>query len=334
MTATQQWQPTQQWENTDIPRDHMDRPLIMTPDGGKRVPYRRCTTFVGALEDRYNLEKWKMRRVAWGMGQRGDLVMAAAAAHIDDKKTLDGTAKEAMEFTASAAKANIGTALHKLTHRMDLGYNLGRIPAPHDKDIKAYAAEMKRHGVKHVAIETFRVFDDWKVAGTADRIVEIDGQYYIADIKTGDIERVHKIVMQLAMYEMSIPYNIGTDVREVDPWPINHDRGLVIYLPQGEARCELHWVDLQRGRVGLQTCFRVFEFRGISRSKLTWPVKDQMEFPITTPGVNLVARVDHMVTMDELRALYFEATTNNLASPDFVAAVHRRKAELATAQQS
>lgn len=325
---------TNEWGNTEIPRDGLDRPLVMNIEGTKRSAYRRTTTFVGALEDRYNLEKWKMRRVAWGMGQRADLVMAAAASHIDDKKTLDATCASAMEVAESAAKSNLGTALHKLCERMDRGVNLGRVPAPHDKDIKAYEQTMHRNHISHAAIESFRVHDPWKVAGTTDRIIEWDGEFYIADIKTGDIERMHKIVMQLAMYQLSVAYDVALDKRCDDPYPINTERGLVIHLPSGEAECSLHWVDLREGRRGLSVCQGVFGFRSTPRKKLTWPVKDQMEFPITVPGVNVIARVDHMGTMDELHDLYRNAVTSNLATPDFVEAVTRRKAELETEQLS
>ena len=65
----------------EIPRDQWGRPMILPPKGKKRVPYRRTTTFVGCLDDMNNLMKWQARQVAYGMGQRDDLVLAAAAVH-------------------------------------------------------------------------------------------------------------------------------------------------------------------------------------------------------------------------------------------------------------
>lgn len=66
-----------QFVNTEIPRDRWGRPMILPPKGKKRVAYRRVTTFVGCLEDTYNLMNWKNRQVAYGMGQRKDLILAS-----------------------------------------------------------------------------------------------------------------------------------------------------------------------------------------------------------------------------------------------------------------
>lgn len=318
----------QNWENVEIPRDRMDRPLVLLPDGSKRVAYRRTTTFVGALEDRYNLELWKLRRASWGLGQRPDLVLKAASLHIDDKKGLDEVAAEAMAYAEAAAKATIGTALHKLCERLDRGQPMGRIPAPHDADIRAYEACMSRYGITHKAIETFRVHDGWRIAGTADRISQIDGENVISDIKTGDIDRIHKIVMQLAMYRLSQPYDIATDKRFDDPYPISTSKGLIIHLPSGTGECFLHWVDLEKGRRGLQACWKVFDFRGVKRKELTWPVANQHELPITGTKVNYETMVISCNTLDELRDLYFDAQVNNADTEDFIAAVKARKAVL------
>lgn len=313
----------QNWEQVEIPRDGLDRPMVMLPDGSKRKGYRRTTTFVGALEDRYNLEKWKLRRVAWGLGQRPDLVLAASAVHIDDKLALDEIAKNAMEAAEASAKATKGTALHKLCERLDRGQPLGNIPPPHDADIRAYEQCMTRHRITHKAIETFRVHDKWRVAGTADRISEMDGVNYIADIKTGDIDRMHKIVMQLAMYRLSQPYDIATDKRYDDPYEISQSMGLIIHLPSGSGECFLHWVDLAAGRRGLQACWKVFDFRGVKRKELTWPVTD------TVGRVDHMLRVDECDDIDELKELYLEAQAAGKCDKAFIAAVKARKAALA-----
>lgn len=40
------------FQNVELPRDRFGRPMVMPPSGkGKRIPYRRCTTFVGCLDD-------------------------------------------------------------------------------------------------------------------------------------------------------------------------------------------------------------------------------------------------------------------------------------------
>ena len=61
---------TPEWENAEIPRDRWGRPLIVPENGGDRIPYRRCTTFVGCLDDQTGLSKWLNRRVAFGVAHR------------------------------------------------------------------------------------------------------------------------------------------------------------------------------------------------------------------------------------------------------------------------
>lgn len=60
-------------------RDSWGRPLVAPPNGGTRVPYRRTTTFVDALENTAGLTRWKLRQLASGLSHRPDLVLAIAA---------------------------------------------------------------------------------------------------------------------------------------------------------------------------------------------------------------------------------------------------------------
>jgi hypothetical protein len=196
------------WANTEIPRDRWGRPLVLPPGRrAKRLAYRRVTTFVNALEDTHGLMEWKNRQVAYGMGQRKDLVLAAAASDPDDKKKLAEIASAAAEHALSSASATTGTALHALTQRIDSGQPLGVVPVEYEADIDAYREATK--DIEWLGIEQFRVYDKWQVAGTADRIGrDHKGRVRVYDIKTGSIDFAHKISMQLAMYSRSTPYSI------------------------------------------------------------------------------------------------------------------------------
>src|SRR5215831_14489249 len=96
-----------------IRRDRWLRPLVVPPGGGKPVPYTRCTTYVSALEDTYNLSRWQQRMVAIGLAERQDLLLAVAA-HRDDKAHLNELCEKALEAAKGSAPATTGTALHKL----------------------------------------------------------------------------------------------------------------------------------------------------------------------------------------------------------------------------
>ena len=135
-------------------------------------------------------------------------MLAAAAADPADNR-LDEIVEKAVEH--STAAATTGTSLHALTERLDRGQKLGAVPEPYGADLKAY--EKATAGIEWTDIETFRVLDGWRVAGTADRVGRIDGTLVIADIKTGSIDYPLKFAMQLAVYARSLPYDIGTDTR-------------------------------------------------------------------------------------------------------------------------
>lgn len=335
----------------DIPRDRWDRPLIYpAPAKGKthadvveahragskrHAPkaYRRTTRFIGVLEERFELEQWLQRMVALGMGQRPDLVVAAASltADRDDKKALNKVAADAKETARSAAKATTGTALHKLCERLDHGQDVGTVPAPYDQDLAAYAATRDRYGLKYAAVEQMRVHDNWQVAGTPDRIVWYNGKLYIADIKTGNVDfdnTQREICCQMAMYAHSVAYDHNTGRTEDVP-PVDRQRAIIIHLPAGEGRCELHWADISAGWEGCQHAKNVWDWRSRKdnfRSVDSEPANHLEKLALNPTAAELAAQCS---TLDELRALW--AATAALPgglTPDFEASATKRANEL------
>lgn len=242
-----------------VPRDRYGRPMVIPPGGGKPTAYRRVTTFIDVLDDRFALEAWKQRQVAHGMAARSDLVLKAASA-AGDKATLNEVVKAANEAAGSSQAATTGTALHAITEQLDRGED-PLIPPSSQPDVDAY-----RNVTKDMAmhlIEVFVVHDELKVGGTFDRIVELDGTRYVADIKTGKIDwGASKIAMQLALYANSQHYDPGNGRRS--PLDVDTTRGLVIHLPAGAGECSLHWADLTLGWTGVQIAKDVWDWRGLS----------------------------------------------------------------------
>jgi hypothetical protein len=279
-----------------VERDRYGRPLVIPPGGGKKVSYRRVTTFIDVLDDRYALELWKQRQVAHGLAMRPDLVLKAASA-AGDKKTLNEVVKTASEAAGSTQAATVGTALHAITEQIDRGED-ALIPPSAQADVDAY-----RRATEHLTmrmIEVFVVNDDLQVGGTFDRVVELDGTLYVADIKTGTIDwGAEKIAMQLALYARSRRYEVRTGQRadlEVDT-----TRGLVIHLPAGAGQCELKWADLAIGWSGVQIAKDVWDWRGLS---------GQLE--ATPPGQsnNLLDLVNLAGNEESLRQLWTEFRTD------------------------
>lgn len=251
----------------DIDRDRWGRPLIVPPGGGKRVAYTRCTTYIDVLEDKFNLQRWMQRMVAVGLAQRPDLQLAVAA-HSDDKRELDKICDQAREAATASAAATTGTALHALTELIDRGLDLPVLPEQAKADLEAYRLATADFKATH--IEQFCVQDALKVGGTPDRVIEVGGRRFIADIKTGSIEwGVLKIAMQLAMYSRSRTYDHTSGAR--GDHEADMTRGLIIHLPAGEATCSLHWVDLEAGWHAVNVAKEVRARRALKFGDLTEP---------------------------------------------------------------
>lgn len=251
-----------QLDPVDWRRDRYGRPLVRHPDTGKQVPYTRPTTLAKALSDMDGLMKWSNRMTALGLAQRQDLLLRVAAAGGDDKRELDRLCEQAKEAAASSSGANLGTALHKLTERIDLGEDV-RAPKPFDLDLEAYEMALGNAGVKIVPgmVEISLVCDEVQAAGTADRLVAINGNHYVADLKTGGFLAWQEYALQLAIYAHSVPYDLTADERRDWPHPPSQDKALIIHLPAGSGRCDLYWLDIARGWRAVKAALWVREWR-------------------------------------------------------------------------
>ena len=270
-----------------IPRDRFGRPLIVPPDGSsaKPVPYTRCTTFVGVMDDTWNITQWEKRMVAIGLVERKDLLLSVAA-HRDptEKKTLNKIVDQAKEAARASSAATVGTAVHKFTELVDRGDPIpDYLPDDAKRDLRAY--QQGTRSLRPVAAEQFTVNDHFQVGGTPDRVVEHGGRYFIADLKTGNVEfAAMKIAMQMAMYAHSVPYSHTTGERTPWQWPIDQDWGLVIHLPAGEAHCELKWIDIAAGWEAVQTAYEVRQWRARKAKDWYRPFGEPASAEELTPG--------------------------------------------------
>ena len=246
----------------EAPKDRWGRYLVTTPDGKQRG-YTRVTTIAKAPDDEAALKSWANRMVITGLIQRSDL-LAQASTKLDDKNALNKIAEEAITAGGGSHRANLGTALHSLTELIDLGKKPAILPGL-QADLDAYVSTLQKYGV-HIMpnyIESVVINDDSEYAGTLDRIVEVDGRMYIADLKTGtDLTYSWRAIsIQLAAYaDAQHIYNYQTAERTSLPM-IEKDKAIVFHLPAGEGRCDLYWVDLNAGREGLKLALDVRAWR-------------------------------------------------------------------------
>jgi hypothetical protein len=253
----------------EIDRDRYGRPLIVPPKGGKAIAYTRATTIANSLDDASALVAWKMRMAAIGLTTRPDILLSISAAQ-EDKMAVNSLIEDAMQVAGANKAANIGTAIHSFAERLDLGLTLGIIPPEYIPDIKAYEQTTKILNNKF--IEQFSVLDKYKIAGTPDRVVEYNGELFIADIKTGRIDHPNNISIQLAIYANGLPYDAATATRGT--WgEVNKNKAIIIHLPAGSGTCKLVWIDIKEGFKGLQFAMKARQWR--DQKGLAYPFEQE-----------------------------------------------------------
>ncbi|WP_141211274.1 PD-(D/E)XK nuclease family protein [Enemella dayhoffiae] len=257
------------------------------------------TTFIKVLEDRAQLEKWGKRMVGVGLAARQQDLLFGLTPHIPvlttihgpgqpsasgtsqcvcgsplnrygdceeekrSKGAVDELVQAAMDAASSSAKATIGTTWHSLTQRCDEGKDLGPMPADLDQAMQRYIAATK--GWEWVHIEQLMVLDEYRVAGTPDRIARIPGVdgLVIVDLKTGASTLrfgMREVAMQLAGYSRSVLYNHETGVRAAVP-DLRTDIGVVIALNPVSFEVTLRQVNLDAGWKACQVAAWVKDWR-------------------------------------------------------------------------
>ena len=231
-----------------IPRDRYGRPMVPPVKGGKPRPLTRVTTLAETLDDRYNLEKWKVRQAAIGLMLRPDL-LALVAAQQNDKQLLDRTCDDAIDAAKGGAAGNTGTALHGLLQRHLNQEPLDHIPAELRADIDAAMDCLTRHGFKVLHVEQFVVCEQLEAAGTPDLILTQGDRVVIGDWKTGAgaIDYgLPSISIQEAIYTRA--ETMWSPTTGHVPMPlVDQTRAYVFHLPAGSGHCECVEVDVAAG---------------------------------------------------------------------------------------
>jgi hypothetical protein len=247
-------------DEDQVRRDGKGRPYIKEIDAtgeltGREITYTRVTTFIDCVDDKSAIARWGERQLVKGLlGPRGNRFRAEASSMLTDdmKRNLNSLIHKIKEAAGAEDQAAIGTAVHAITERYDLGLPLGSIDDLYDGDLKAYINATRF--LKHLVIERLLVNDDLCTAGTPDRITqylpcEVCGKRnYIFDLKTGRVDNYtqNSQAMQLSVYAHSKIYDPFTGIRTDLP-DICFHKGIICALPAGSATAELHWIDIATG---------------------------------------------------------------------------------------
>ena len=262
----------------EIQRNWRDEPVI---DG---TTYLRPSSLAKYIEDRENLEKWKVRMTAIGLARNPDLLSLVAVTSPDDKRKLNNLAERAQERAGATAGRDTGTAIHAATEAVDYGESIDHMPADLQADALAYRAARESLGLEPLAAEVFVVNEELQAAGTFDRLVQPfdppdyangvppvpTGPPMVTDIKTGskdDPEYAAKYgavawSIQLATYANAQPY--GATWEELGACmatPADCDGGIIWYIPRGTGKCYPIIVDIAKGWELAQTARKVYDAR-------------------------------------------------------------------------
>ena len=278
----------------DYRRDQYGRPYILQPDG-TRIGYTRSSTAAKTIDETYNLQRYDVRNVVYGLAYDASLVARTIAIggnpgtwQKPEKDAVNGIADDARRVAHDYKKADIGSALHHMTHRVDRGEisNFGI----YEDDITAYvnACIEARLEINPAYVECRIVNDLLRMAGSADRIVQHDGVWRIADIKTGASIEYGGLgwSAQLSAYAGGVLYDIATEQRLPTP-PIDQTTGYIIHLPAGQGRCEIYEVDLVAGHRAAELAN---EIRAVRKAAKGWISPIQVAAPGVppTPAVTAV----------------------------------------------
>lgn len=276
--------------DNDFRRNHNGWPIIGQLDGSKPKAYRRCSAATKQVEDTYGLERWQERNVAYGMTYDSSLGARVLAIQGNpstwekaEKDAVNGIVTDAKRVAKSQAAADIGTAVHRLTERVDMGEAV--IAGAYAGDLAAYTQALANGGViTHPQwIECRMVNDDLEMAGTADRLVTFapgspcaialetqPDEVTVADVKTGGSVDFLGLSAagQLASYAGGLLYDPVSDTRQPTP-VLNRRWGLIIHLPAGTGTCGLYKVDLVAGLAACHLANAVKTTRNRSKGWLT-----------------------------------------------------------------
>jgi hypothetical protein len=223
-------------------------------------------------DDMTALNNWKRRQTAIGLALRPDLLTQIAAAG-DDKKIIDAVCEMAMEVAGATTGRDRGTAVHRITERLDDGDAM--LETPEVITLRQqWLGLLDRYDLEVVQSEGVIVHPELMIAGRFDRVVrhKITGELLILDIKTGaDADRFHQAnALQLWLYASAPLIGVGPqgdvdfEITAFDPMVAVSQRvALIAHLP-ADKEPDIIALNIERaGRCFGEVVVPTWEWRGI-----------------------------------------------------------------------
>jgi hypothetical protein len=283
-------------------------------DPAKWDRYSRPSGWGSDLDDESNLVLWRIDRAMDGVASSPALAAGVAA-----KKGIKEGRKELRDQAILLGRgdeaADMGTALHAMSHRLETEDGFVA-PEPYAADLAAYLMMLDEAGLKSRFIEVQVCSDQWRAAGTTDRIYETTrelrlpdgsvvppGTMFIGDLKTGKSldYSLPGFCIQLAIYCDGCFYDVETNERSEFPPSLHTGWGVLVHLPVGAARCDLMWADLSVGREGaaIVQLVRKWRKRDDFAQPFELPVSDEVTVLSETVALSTTSDVVNIPDDDE-----------------------------------
>lgn len=239
----------------------------------KWVRYGSPSSFGKDIENSYNLQRWRERRIIIGSTVTDDELtdMYVRLGEMDDKesdealKLCDAIIARSKTLAKADLAAKRGTHAHELTedddrgaswlHRAERGEDLGIPQHVQEAMLEAWRLMCMAYDLEVMEIEQAVVHDRYRQAGTLDRIAHLrrditfdngvtlpSGTVLVLDLKTGkmrtssgSIDYWHNYVVQVATYAGATPYDVETQRRVPATYEVDQDWAVIAHLPVDEA---------------------------------------------------------------------------------------------------
>jgi hypothetical protein len=252
-------------------------PLVSDPaDPSKTLRYSRPSSYAKCLDDEEALVNWRIWKAMEGVAGSRALQTQIAATKDDDRVEKKALRDKALDKGSANERADEGTGLHALTARAEDTSDVEFDPPEQfTEDLGAYLTALDDFGLVSEMVEVHMVNDEFRAAGTADRIFRLtkrlkapDGSFLepgtlvLGDLKTGkklDFG-LPNYAAQLALYAQGVLYDIVTERRLPTP-PIDPNWSLLIHLPVRTGRCDVLWCSIETGTYGAWLAHEVKAWR-------------------------------------------------------------------------
>lgn len=313
-------------------------PMVSDPnDPTKTLRYSRPSGYGKNLDDENALVNWRIWKAMEGVAASKSLAAQVSATPDEDKVAKKELREKALDKGTANEAADMGTALHAMTARIEDAQDMWDPPEQYQADLDAYMEALDEYGLVSEMVEVHMVNDAFRAAGTADRIYRLTkplvapdgslveaGELVLGDLKTGrslDFSAPGYCI-QVAIYATGELYDIHLEKRLPTP-PINLNWALLVHLPVGKAHCEIVWCSIELGIQGAELSRQIKQWQSnwkAGRDGYDTPrveVYEELPAPVTQRleegGIPNVVEVD--VPIEEVVA-YCHARVSTIAQYD------------------